>query len=354
MRRLLLAIPLATLALAACVDLFHDTSDLRTTCEIDPHAAACPDADFCALAPDEARQQAAHACAWLGACETPMGRNAFGDCMFEGLLAFDCAANPGHRSRGKAREIWSCLRRARSCDDVDACVFAGQKTVCPEAGVFEGCEGDVRFACRPSQHAGGESCALWGQPCSAAGGVATCGVAPDPACTDSRLRDCSPLPDHGPRALAHWCNDAGSAATLDCTSNGAQVCVAESNAAGGWVTCAAESDAACPPDPSVTCTNGVASWCPGGVRETLDCRALLGSPNACAAGPPPQPFEWSAPCRVVPAACKDDFCDGNVLTGCARGASYTVDCRSVGLDRCVMMSTENAGPTHAACTLAQD
>jgi hypothetical protein len=58
-------------------------------------------------------------------------------------------------------------------------------------------------------------------------------------CIDSRVRDCSPLSDCGPLALAHWCND-----------------------------------------PSVTCTDGVASWCPGGAREILDYKALFGSPNA--------------------------------------------------------------------------
>src|SRR5580700_933274 len=96
-------------ALVACFDLFHSTVDVLTLCTIDAQAPGCNESsdanvesstssDFCAWTSGEALSHARHACAWLGACETPMGRNAFGTCMFQALLTYDCSANPNHRS----------------------------------------------------------------------------------------------------------------------------------------------------------------------------------------------------------------------------------------------------------------
>jgi len=126
---ILLAVASATsgAALVACVDLFHSTSDVLTACQRDAQAPGCTleagvDAgtDFCAWSDEVARQNAAHACAWLGACESPLGRNAFGSCMFEALLAYDCAANPDHRAKGKAHALWDRLWQANSCEAVNA------------------------------------------------------------------------------------------------------------------------------------------------------------------------------------------------------------------------------------------
>src|SRR5579862_5540965 len=76
--------------LLACSDLFHSTTDLLTACQLDAQTPGCsaetgadanPEAntgvtDFCAsFTPAEARLHAQNACAWLGACETPMGDN---------------------------------------------------------------------------------------------------------------------------------------------------------------------------------------------------------------------------------------------------------------------------------------
>ena len=65
---------------------------------------------------------ALRACSWLGACEGPIGTNAFGPCYFRALMAYDCAANPNHRSRNKAHALWDCLQRVETCGEVDACI----------------------------------------------------------------------------------------------------------------------------------------------------------------------------------------------------------------------------------------
>src|ERR1700760_2638033 len=95
--------------LVACLDLFHSTHDIETACEIDAARPGCPrpravvDAgtDFCAWTREEADTNARSACSWLGACETPLGNNAFGPCYFRALMAFDCEANPNHPVRGE-------------------------------------------------------------------------------------------------------------------------------------------------------------------------------------------------------------------------------------------------------------
>lgn len=106
-------------ALVACFDVFHSTSDVLTACESDPTRPGCGpvardaqatadvETDFCAWSPHEAQEHALHACTWLGACETPMGNNAFGPCYFRALLAYDCAANPNHRARHAAHGLWT-------------------------------------------------------------------------------------------------------------------------------------------------------------------------------------------------------------------------------------------------------
>jgi hypothetical protein len=45
-------------------------------------------------------------------------------------------------------------------------------------------------------------------------------------------------------------------------------------------------------------------------------------------------------------SCADD---GGVVVGCARGASYTVDCSSQGLGPCSMVATAMGAATNAVC-----
>jgi hypothetical protein len=109
-------------ALVACFDLLHSTSDVLTACELDASRTGCsePSENFCSYDPEQAREHATHACAWLGACEAPTGKNAFGACSFNARMAFDCAANPNHRSKRAAHDLWDCLQRVNSCAEVDA------------------------------------------------------------------------------------------------------------------------------------------------------------------------------------------------------------------------------------------
>ena len=135
----------ASAGLVACFDLFHSTAGLHDACDLDAAAcaddAASPDAapagtDFCSWSPAQARDNATHACAWLGACESPLGHDAFGPCMVDALLAYDCTANPNHPSRGKGHTFWDCLWQVGSCADVTACVFPGGAPTCGDSGTY--------------------------------------------------------------------------------------------------------------------------------------------------------------------------------------------------------------------------
>ncbi len=310
--------------LAACFDLLHSTADLRTACEIDAAHPGCSsestEADFCAWTSSEARQHAVHACAWLGACETPMGRNALGPCMFQALLAYDCASNPNHPVELEAHRLWDCLQRAGSCVDVDACISqqSGPR-VCKSAGDYTGCTGDLRVLCadggsEPYPPARGtENCALWGKTCSTSASGGDCaGSDSGRSCHGGDEKSCV-----GGSSL-HWCetieggSDGQGESSLDlginCASNGATACGGFPSAdAAQWVACKASGDPAggqedCPPDASATCQNGRATSCPSGVRESIDCATLLGSPGtvaACSEGPLAPPFDWTSPCALT-------------------------------------------------------
>jgi hypothetical protein len=354
--------------LAACFDLLHDTGDLKTGCQVDASTPGCaPDAGAataCAPSGVEARKSAQHACAWLGACEGPAGRNAFGSCMFGALLAFDCSANPNHRLRGKQASLWTCLARAQSCDEVNTCVFPAGSQACkaPGPGDFAACgtaesgtadNYDVLVHCRDdggtqgSPAVGGENCALWGLTCSSRAGAGECSPERDAAC---------PPPGCYAGSVVHWCS-SGRDLGVDCSGSGASGCsVFPSRDAGQWAACLPEAapGASCAPRTTATCNGGVAELCPAGTPESIDCAALLGAgpgAEACRPGLLDPPFDWTSACAVDPPACVSDSCDGGVLTGCDRGAALSVDCTAVGLGPCSMPPTLGPSPgvLHAAC-----
>jgi hypothetical protein len=354
-------------ALAACVDLFHGTSDILTACEVDASIAGCTDAgatgeaatgagtDFCGWSDSLAQQNAAYACAWLGACETPMGRNAFGPCMFEALLAYDCAANPSHPATGTAHDLWDCLWRVQSCADVDACVFPSKPQPCGTNGTACGTAGsaarnnfDVRVECVDGGRTRGENCAMWGQTCASAGQGGYCAGAAGNAGLACDVDECS-------GSSIHWCVDGGDIG-IDCASNGAGTCGGfPSPTDAGWVACLPRGDAAaCSSAASAQCDGGVATSCAAGVVETIDCNALLQSEHGCTPGAFALPFDWTSPCVVddPDAAPCVEGCAGTQLTGCARGATYVVDCASprIGLGACTMVTTDDGRATHAACS----
>jgi hypothetical protein len=346
-------------ALVACFDLLHSTADVRTACELDASYPGCTvvqnvETDFCSWTRDEAKHHALHACAWLGACESPMGNNAFGACYFRARLAYDCAANPNHPARRSAHDLWDCLQRVKTCGDVDACVFRGTApSSCGAPGVYTRCSpgnADVRVLCAEDDGGApargrGENCALWGQTCAPAPGGTVCAGEPTGACN----RGCD-------QASLHWCtggDDGGGAMDrgIDCASNGAMGCAGfPSQGPPKWVACRPESDAAaCEPNASATCSDGRAMMCPAGVTETLDCATLLDSPDACSAGALSPPFDWTSACSLTPPQCTSDSCSGGVLTSCERGAPLWVSCTGEGLGDCRMVTSDPGSTPRATC-----
>jgi hypothetical protein len=214
--------------------------------------------------------------------------------MLQARLAYDCAANPNHRAKGKAHDLWDCLWRVQSCGDVAACV--------PPAPSEGGTDG--------------------GGPCERT------------ECYGAELR---------------WCADGGDIG-IDCAGNGAQTCGGFPSALQAqWVACVAESDGgSCTPGGEARCAAGIASSCPSGVAETIDCRALLGAAAAgatnggCVAGALSPAFDWTSPCEVLPPSCAGDACDGGVATGCARGAPFSIDCAAEKLGACRMVGARAA------------
>lgn len=348
-------------ALAACFDVLHSTADLRTACELDAGDPGCgsgaaPDAagDFCAWARDEADRAANRACAWLGACELPFGDNAFGPCVFQARMAFDCAANPDHRVKGTAHALWDCLQRARSCAEVDACVFGGPRPGCaasdaeaPPSCAATTASTDVRALCRDADDGGarayGENCALWGQTCAVRdSGSACAGQADESQCGESNC---------GADQRIHWCG-GGVDEGIDCRSYGAAACGVFPEPTKQWTACVPEGDGgACAPSTSASCAGGVATMCLTGVEETVDCAALLGAPGTCDKGKLALPFDWTGPCSAG-VACPVDACsaDGGSLTSCTRGAPFTVNCAEQGLGPCRLVTADPASPPRSACT----
>jgi hypothetical protein len=336
-----------TAALAACFDLFHSTVSIETACQHDAAGRGCTPVTLCATDAGLARERAQHACAWLGACETPLGRNAFGPCMMQALLAYDCAANPNHGFKGDVAAFWTCVADVQSCDDVADCLFGVAAPSCRDGGDSVSCaDAGARVECSEGT-AHGESCAAWGQTCAATSSGGTCGGSATGTC-----------PSEGTGcyddAAIHWCfDDAGEDIGVDCSGFGAQTCTGFPRDGAAWVACLAEGESAeggCEPSTAVTCDGGVAFSCPSGIPESLDCAVLLGSPAACREGSLSPPFDWTSPCAVVPAACTVDACDGGTLTGCERGAPLSVDCANEGLGACRSVRTENGSRSGAACT----
>ena len=356
-------------ALVACVDLLHSTSDLLTACQLDGQTPGCGAeasaetgttdggvTDFCQWSSAEARANAEHACAWLGACEGPLGNDAYGACMFHALLAYNCAANPNHPVRGTTHAQWDCLWKVASCADVTACVFPRGAEGCDSTGSACGTVGgsapnnlDVRVSCVAGSTATGENCALWGQTCGfypagnvggvcgagggASGGAADAGTACVSECEGTLLHDCAGAVDVG----------------VDCADNGAARCGGFSS--DSWAACVPSAPGpSCAASLTATCENGIAKSCPTGNEETVDCLELLQDVRACNAGTLSPSFDWSSPCAVVPQAdagapCAE-ICDGGSGVACYRGGTFAFDCADAGLGACRMVTTD---APHAVC-----
>jgi hypothetical protein len=357
-------------SLVACFDLFHSTSGILSACALD--AQACEDGgtqvdadveagtDFCGFTPDEALAHAQQACAWLGACETPLGGNAPGACMFDALLAYDCTTNPSHPARGLEHALWDCLWQVQSCSDVARCVFPGGAPTRCGGTDFVACgsdhggvsaNADVRIECVDGGMVVGENCALTGQTCASDGGyngicAGAAGAAglscpASPECIGAHL---------------HECGSDGGDVGIDCASNGAGQCQGfPSDVDASWIACVASGDAGCEPSDQATCVNGYAVSCPSGVPEQLYCPELLqlqdaGGNSGCVPGTLSPQFDWTSPC-IVQGGCTADSCaTGGVVLGCTRGTQYALDCSALGLGACEMVATDVGTAMHAACT----
>jgi hypothetical protein len=348
----------------ACVDLFHST-DFEVLCGHSPDDPQCrdggvtnvdssvvpdgggPDArpDFCSWTSTAAREHALRACAWLGACEGPLGESAFGPCVIRAQLAYDCAANPALRPARDADAFWSCLATVASCTDVDRCIFPGGVPACPavSAGSFTACPSTKGAAARVkcASPGGGrpegiEPCIMRGQTCvKDNGSAAHCGGSLGTAqCTKSR---CSSTFAVGCDDPSHPLVDVG----VDCSASGAGRC--ESSDAGP-VCAPGDRAASCVAEKVAVCEGSAVSACVSGKELRIDC-GPLGLPCDVDAGS--GTFDLAGACsnQSDAGACVGaDRCAGARLEACGRGATYAVDCASVGLGSCAI------GPSgHAAC-----
>ncbi|HEY2517198.1 MAG TPA: hypothetical protein VGI39_40275 [Polyangiaceae bacterium] len=343
------------LLLGGCGDLFHST-DFPDLCQTD--AAACTQsepgsvldggapfpADFCAWDSATARAHALHACAWLGACAGPGGKNAFGTCMVEALLAYDCAANPGRPVLGAAHASWDHLWRASTCADVLAAVEPGTPRAACGASSFD------YLACAPSPNtdtllgctagdggapsvidcaASGQTCVSSGAGASCAGSAAACASAMGTFCDGTHLHDCQAGGDSsGP-------TDVG----VDCASFGAGSCASGA--------CLAAGDAGCAASSLVTCEGDVAVGCPSGIAERIDCAQVLGGTASCDPNAPGRAWDVARACSA--GACPADSCGGG-LKSCARGVPVGVDCAAMGLGACTLVTVAGDATPHAACS----
>lgn len=264
--------------LVACFDLFHSTSGILDACQLD--ADACNDAgppeDFCSWEAGTPQTAAAIACTWMGTCEGTFQFDDFGECMVRALLAYDCQANPSNPVSGPTKQAWLDLLQAKSCADVDRIVFPGGVALCPDSGTGAGCDGVTRVFCsEPGARPFGENCALWDQTC-----------------------------DNG-----------------DCA---------------GCLGCFAGSDAGtCAPDASASCSGDIATSCPNGALETIDCHELLQQSGTCNPGSLPLQDDPTSPCYLDAGADDSGGCtetcsgDNKEVTTCTRGVTNVFDCTSI-------------------------
>jgi hypothetical protein len=346
-RRLALVFGGASALVSACVDLFHST-DFETKCDLDAGAPGCPteasslaDAasaqatDFCESSSSTAHSRAEHACAWLGACSAPFDQNAFGLCMIDALLAYDCKTNPNRQVRGALHEVWDALWRAQSCDAViQALVPPGQH--CDGEGY--GCGvGDaaagVLFECTTGR-ALPESCLIQGRSCEKSACVPPGAF---PACSASQCVG----------SVLHDCED-GRDVGYDCQYFGSGECAGEVDAA---ACLPADAGARCVATTRVMCDDaGVATGCATGHVESVDCQTLTGE-NTCQSGVPTPISDLAEACQGS-GDCAPG-CNGDILTGCGQGAEYTTKCSGQGLGPCqIVPVVGSAGDINGyACTV---
>ncbi|CAN5485715.1 hypothetical protein BH09MYX1_BH09MYX1_54380 [soil metagenome] len=360
-RSLVVVLALASGATAvACADLFHST-DSQTLCDVDANAPGCAattDAgalvDLCATDHVAAEQRAIRACAWLAACESPIGKNATGECMVEALLAYDCVASPNRKPKGKAKAFWAALATVTSCTDVARAVFpdSDRKPNCTASG-FLGCSKwsstinlDTRVACSaPAQPAAGENCTVQGRTCDSFPPTDASLGNNGGLCLGVQGRSCVTSGCNG--AQLSVCDDAGLDRGVDCSQFGGGNCLSG---------CA---QPACMPGESVakaatleiSCSSGgVAQSTMSGFLESVDCTYISGgAPGNCTPISNPLPGTSAAAACRRSSGCGADACDSSKLSACVNGRTVTIDCVANGLKPCNDSISTSEGP-RAACT----
>jgi hypothetical protein len=333
----------------SCVDLFH-TAEFDTLCS-DAAADGCAtnttsttdaqvDAavvrmEFCAWSSVEAAQHAQRACAWLGACEGPLGASAFGPCALHAQLAYDCTANPSLRPNGAATRYWTCLAQVKTCADVDACVFPSGKVECSEiaSGTFTACGDNDNKSVRVRCGTGKTPLAV--EPCLTVGETCTKDESGPAACTGSQGGSCTKSRCEGSNAVscsALSTQDRG----LDCANYGNGKCMASED--GGVPLCAAADDApSCDKEAPPACVGSVVKSCVDRREIQVDCSSL-GLPCDDTRGVLAHDPASACVRRTGTSMCNTpDSCDGDTISSCAQGGSFVGDCKAYGLGACKLV-----------------
>ncbi len=334
----------------ACVDLFHAT-DFQTLCDRDAEAcdaaapvvdASVPEAgdvtpDLCDTTPGDLAESV---CARLGACLGPVGFTRFGECSFRARLAYDCQANTALRPRSAVARQWDCLARAKTCEEISACVFpSGVQTCRPTgAGTYIACglgaNTSTRVQCGSSTTpVAVEPCSLGGQTCATVdpeskrgecSGVLQAGCTGVPRCLNTSAVACEKVAG-GPL------QDVG----LDCASYGAGVCK-DYGTQGPTCVPGSEAPSCTSLEGRLECDGDRVRACVNGKLLALDCGRLG---LTCVERARRGAWDIASWCSAAPDAgllCDDpeDSCAGGKLLSCRRGQRVEVDCTALGLGAC--------------------
>ena len=350
------SIALGASTFVGCVDIFHST---------DFGEAAKGPIDFCSWSEPEAQSHAMKSCALLAACQSPVGENETGECIVHATFAYDCDANPNLPVAGNARAFWMCMAQASSCTDVASCVYSNppsidSKSSAPSCNAqatsaFTSCgnggSAETRVDCqKPGAPAAGESCLAVGRECAAkpSGNEALCLGKEGATCTQSGCTG----------TALDFCVDAGGGDSfdrgLDCADYGAGTCIdvapSSGDASVGYVgpTCAPVEAGTCASAEGIRCLGSVALSCPNGFELQANCGALA-SGVTCRADSTAPAWDVTSACATESPACASDACssDKKTLIACVRGSTANVDCASLGLADCAVVTTSD-GP-RAAC-----
>lgn len=351
---------------AACVDLFHSTSDAKSFCELSPSAVECggpiPELDastpdtsvptgdaaepvksLCAATSASAAARATEVCATLSTCALGLGESSFGTCMTAAIQAYDCESFPNRTLRqGKPRyAYWLCLANARTCDDVKACLFSSGQRGCPGGGkVATGCSESAasRTSCpveevpRPPS----ESCVGQGRKCVELDAYTTqclgtlgktCTVG-ESRCVGPNVMRCVDAPVGGGGVDQGFdCSDQGGATCTDDPTDG-PLCVPSGRA------CVATA---------ARCEGGTAVGCIAGQEDRVSCAAL-----GLTCAPTDGVTDPMALCKPKGQPCgSGSTCSGDRVLSCAStGATFGLSCANRGT--CALATVD--GKTQSYCS----